>query len=95
VLGALDGLDLLLAPAAPFPAPLIAESDPLETTRELARYLSIFSFARVPALAVPVGFVAGLPVAMQLVGRHFDEATLLRAAHAYQQATDWHLRRPG
>lgn len=95
VLGALDGVDLLLAPAAPGPAPLIAESDPLETTRELARYLSIFGFARVPALAVPVGFTQGLPVAMQLVGRHFDEATLLRAAHAYQQATDWHLRRPG
>ena len=43
---------------------------------------------------MPVGFTGGLPVSMQLVGRHFDEATLLRAAHAYQQATDWHLRRP-
>ena len=45
-------------------------------------------------MVVPAGFVDGMPVAMQLLGRPFHEATLLRAAHAYQQATDWHLRRP-
>ena len=95
VLGALERVDLLIAPATPGPAPLLAESDPLHTTRHLAQYVSIFGFARVPSLAVPVGFTDGLPVSMQLVGRHFDEAMLLRAAHAYQQATDWHLRRPG
>ncbi len=97
LLGLLDGLDLLLAPATPVPAPILAESDPLKTTGILSRYISIFGFARVPALVVPIGFTAseGLPVAMQLVGRHFDEAMLLRAAHAYQQATDWHLRRAG
>ena len=43
---------------------------------------------------MPVGFVEGLPVAMQLIGRPFAEATLLCVTHAYQQATDWHLRRP-
>ena len=37
---------------------------------------------------------AGLPLAFQLVGRPFDEATVLRLGHAYQQATDWHTRRP-
>jgi Asp-tRNA(Asn)/Glu-tRNA(Gln) amidotransferase A subunit family amidase len=61
----------------------------------LARFLSIFALSRTPALVAPVGFSSGgLPLGMQLVGRPFEEAVLLRAAHAYQQETDWHLRRP-
>ena len=92
---ALAGLDLLLAPAAPIPAPLIAESDPLETTGVLARFISIFSLSRTPALVIPAGFSdQGLPLGMQLVGRPFEEKVLIRAAHAYQRETDWHLRRP-
>ena len=48
-----------------------------------------------PALTVPCGFDAeGLPIGIQLVGRHWAEGTLLAAAHAYQEATDWHRRRP-
>jgi aspartyl-tRNA(Asn)/glutamyl-tRNA(Gln) amidotransferase subunit A len=94
LLEALDEHDVLLAPACPFPAPLIAESDPLSMTGQLAHFISIWVLAGVPAIVVPVGFVDGLPVAMQLIGRPFAEATLLRVAHAYQQATDWHLRRP-
>jgi aspartyl-tRNA(Asn)/glutamyl-tRNA(Gln) amidotransferase subunit A len=47
-----------------------------------------------PALALPAGFSGGLPLGMQILGRPFDEATVLRAGHAYQQATDWHLRHP-
>lgn len=95
VIRALEGHDLLLAPAVPIPAPLIAESDPLETTGVLARFLSVFALSRTPALVAPVGFSGGgLPLGMQLIGRPFDEAVLLRAAHAYQRETDWHLRRP-
>jgi aspartyl-tRNA(Asn)/glutamyl-tRNA(Gln) amidotransferase subunit A len=46
-------------------------------------------------MSVPCGFDrGGLPVGLQLAGRAWDEATLLRVAHAYQQATDWHARRP-
>ena len=66
----------------------------------LAMYLEdVFTLpanlAGVPGLAFPVGFDgAGLPVGMQLMGRHFDEAGLLRVAHAYQGATDWHRQRP-
>lgn len=54
-----------------------------------------FDFTGQPALVVPCGFAAdGLPVSLQLVGRPFDEATVLKAGHCYQQATDWHRRRP-
>ena len=48
-----------------------------------------------PALAIPCGFSAsGLPLSMQIVGKPFDEATVLRVGDAYQQLTDWHLRMP-
>jgi len=47
-----------------------------------------------PSLELPNGYSDGLPLGMQLIGRPFDEATVLRAGHAYQQATDWHARRP-
>jgi aspartyl-tRNA(Asn)/glutamyl-tRNA(Gln) amidotransferase subunit A len=54
-----------------------------------------FSLAGIPALSIPCGFSAeGLPLAMQLAGRPFDEATVLRAGDAYQRVTDWHTRNP-
>jgi aspartyl-tRNA(Asn)/glutamyl-tRNA(Gln) amidotransferase subunit A len=94
VLDVLERHDALLAPGCPFPAPLISESEPVAMTGLLAHFSSIWTLAGTPAMVVPVGLVDGLPVAMQLIGRPFDEATLLRVAHAYQQVTDWHLRRP-
>jgi aspartyl-tRNA(Asn)/glutamyl-tRNA(Gln) amidotransferase subunit A len=94
VLEALRNHDVLLAPGCPFPAPLISESDPLPMTGRLAHFTSIWVLAGTPAMVVPAGFVDGMPVALQLIGRPFEEATLLRLAHAYQQTTDWHLRRP-
>jgi aspartyl-tRNA(Asn)/glutamyl-tRNA(Gln) amidotransferase subunit A len=54
-----------------------------------------FSLAGIPALVVPCGFSAsGLPLSLQIGGKPFDEATVLSVGHAYQQATDWHLRLP-
>jgi len=54
-----------------------------------------FSLSGIPALSVPCGFsTGGLPLALQIAGKPFDEATVLRAGAAYQQATDWHLRKP-
>jgi hypothetical protein len=52
------------------------------------------SLAGVPGLVAPCGFSEGLPVGLQLIGRPFDEATLLRAGDAYQRITDWHTHRP-
>lgn len=92
---ACDGQDLLLAPACAEEAPPIEGTDPLEATARLSRFTALFGFAGVPGLVMPCGFgSAGLPVAVQLVGRRWDEPMLLRAGRAYQQSTDWHLRRP-
>jgi aspartyl-tRNA(Asn)/glutamyl-tRNA(Gln) amidotransferase subunit A len=46
------------------------------------------------AVSLPCGFQNGLPIGLQVIGRPFDEATMLRAAHAYEQATEWHRRSP-
>jgi aspartyl-tRNA(Asn)/glutamyl-tRNA(Gln) amidotransferase subunit A len=93
---AFQQVDVIAAPVAPTTAFRIGEhgDDPL------AMYLEdIFTLpanlAGVPGLSFPVGFDSlGLPVGMQLMGPHFGEATLLQIGHTYQQATDWHLRKP-
>ncbi len=88
-------VDVVVMPVAPTTPFALGEKadDPLQM------YLSdIFTIpvnlAGLPGLALPCGFDRGLPIALQLVGRAFDEATLLRTGHAYQQATSWHLERP-
>jgi aspartyl-tRNA(Asn)/glutamyl-tRNA(Gln) amidotransferase subunit A len=59
------------------------------------RCASPWNLLRLPAIVVPCGFNHdGLPVSIQIVGRPFDDATMLRAARAYERATDWHRRRP-
>jgi Asp-tRNA(Asn)/Glu-tRNA(Gln) amidotransferase A subunit family amidase len=60
----------------------------------LIPFNSPWSLAGLPAVSVPCGFVDGLPVGLALIGRRFAEETILRAAHAFQQATEWHERRP-
>jgi aspartyl-tRNA(Asn)/glutamyl-tRNA(Gln) amidotransferase subunit A len=60
----------------------------------LIPFNSPWSLAGLPAASVPCGFVDGLPVGLALVGRRYAETAVLRAAHAFQQATDWHERRP-
>jgi aspartyl-tRNA(Asn)/glutamyl-tRNA(Gln) amidotransferase subunit A len=52
------------------------------------------NIAGIPALTLPAGFVGGLPVGMQLMGRALSEETLLRIGHAFQQATQWHQQAP-
>lgn len=67
----------------------------LSVTLSLIRLTNPLNLLGVPAISVPCGFTPdGLPFGLQLIGRWWDEATVLRAGHAYQQATDWHTRRP-
>ena len=86
--------DVLLAPTCGMPAPVIEESEGVATTRLLTRFTYPFSLAEVPVLNVPCGFTNNMPVGMQLVAPHWEEALLLRMAWAYQQVTDWHVQRP-
>ena len=93
--------DLLMAPSTPITAPGIGQAAVRvgEETEAapvlLSRLTRPFNICGLPAVSVPCGFSAsGMPMGMQIVGRAFDEAGVLRAAHAYQQATEWHSRRP-
>ncbi|MGH6903722.1 MAG: amidase family protein, partial [Geminicoccaceae bacterium] len=91
---ALAGLDAVVMPTAPVPATAIAGSPP-EHAMLRPRNTMPFNVLGLPALSVPCGFTAGgLPIGLQVVGRAFDEAGILRIAQAYEQATDWHRRRP-
>jgi aspartyl-tRNA(Asn)/glutamyl-tRNA(Gln) amidotransferase subunit A len=89
-----DRFDLLAVPTTPVPAPPLDDDD-LRTTLTLGRFTGAFNLTGLPAISVPCGFTSGgLPIGLQLVGRWWEEATVLRVAHAYQQATDWHTRTP-
>ncbi|MFO1082062.1 MAG: amidase [Reyranellaceae bacterium] len=92
-------LDLLLLPvmgvAAPTVAGLAAGGRTPQTTAARLRYTAPLDMSGQPSLTLPGGMTAdGVPVGFQIVGRAFDEAAILAAGHAFQQATDWHLRRP-
>jgi aspartyl-tRNA(Asn)/glutamyl-tRNA(Gln) amidotransferase subunit A len=94
-------VDVVLAPAIPEPAPALAAvtAGPAdEIVRRMGRFSRLtrpFNVLGLPVVSVPCGFVAdGRPLGLQIAGRPFDEATILRLAHAYEQATDWHRRRP-
>ena len=89
-----EGIDVVLTPTASIPAPGADVPDMIETTRLMTRLTYAWTLAGVPAVSVPCGFTrAGLPIGVQLAGGAWQEALLLRAAHAYQSVTDWHERR--
>jgi aspartyl-tRNA(Asn)/glutamyl-tRNA(Gln) amidotransferase subunit A len=99
--GALARRDVLLAPSTPIVAPAVDTREvalgdgPSDVRAALIRFTRPFNLSGHPACALPCGFTAaGLPAGMQLVGRPFDEATVLRAADAFQRLTDFHARRP-
>ncbi len=100
-LAAVAGVDAVIAPVAPVAAPTLAESDVGNSPdaeaviQRLTRFTRPINYLGLPSLAIPSGFTkSGLPVGMQLIGRSFDEAILLRIGAAFQRATDFHERVP-
>jgi len=92
-------IDLLLVPVHPFGNPSAGQLDEVfkrpNGIDDVLRFTAPFDMSGSPSITVPGGFnPKGLPVGFQLVGRHLDEPLLVRAAHAYQGATDWHRRHP-
>ena len=94
-------VDVLVAPTIPEPAPALAEAKSGTTddvVRRMGRFSRLtrpFNALGLPVLSVPCGFsAAGLPVGLQIVGCPFDESTILRLGHAYEQAAGWTGRRP-
>ena len=92
---AFERYDALVTPASPTPAFRLGE----RTDNPLAMYLSDVctipaNIAGLPAISVPCGFVNNLPVGLQVIGKRFDEPTVLHVAHAYEQATNWSDRNP-
>lgn len=87
--------DVIVGPTTPTPAFKIGENiaDPL--TMYANDILTIpVNLAGVPAISVPCGFDKGLPLGLQIIGRHFDESTVYKVAHAFEQATEFHKQRP-
>ncbi|MGH7895478.1 MAG: amidase [Candidatus Binatia bacterium] len=98
----LEEVDLLALPTCPIGAPPIGADVTDVGSVEMQTFFAMvlrtvpFNVAHLPALTVPCGFTRErMPIGLQLAGRPFDEATVLRAGHAYEQATEWHTRRPG
>ena len=97
----LEDVDLLAGPTEPVTAPpilqqqVLAGEQEIGTVAALTQYTRPYNITGFPAISVPCGFsYEGMPIGLQLAGRPFDEETVLRAAHAYEQSTDWHDRRP-
>jgi aspartyl-tRNA(Asn)/glutamyl-tRNA(Gln) amidotransferase subunit A len=100
-IAATAGVDAVLAPVAPVAAPTLAECDvgngpgAEAVIQRLTRFTRPINYLGLPSLSIPSGFTkSGLPVGMQLIGRSFDEATLLGIGAAFQRATDFHDKVP-
>ena len=102
ILDALNRVDVLVMPTSSIPASLIPDHAGIGSKQEVLdgyagrrSFTSPFNLASVPALSVPCGFTgSNLPIGLQIAGRPFEEQTLFNAAYAYEQANDWHQRRP-
>jgi len=94
-----EDIDLLVVPSQGFASPTVATMATLGETpdliSDLLRPTSPFDMSGSPTITLPCGFTGrGTPVGFQFVSRHMEEGLLLRAGHAFQQATDWHHRHP-
>jgi aspartyl-tRNA(Asn)/glutamyl-tRNA(Gln) amidotransferase subunit A len=100
-LAAVEGTDAVIAPVAPMPAVTIAESDVGNSLdaeaviQRITRFTRPINYLGLPSLSIPSGFTkSGLPVGMQIIGRSFDEAMLVRIGAAFQRVTDYHQKVP-
>jgi aspartyl-tRNA(Asn)/glutamyl-tRNA(Gln) amidotransferase subunit A len=101
-MNAFEQVDVFICPTLPFVAtPVGATTVVIEDGQEedmlsaIMQYTGVPSLTGLPSLSVPCGFSPeGLPIGMQIIGRPFDEATVLRVGHAYQEMTDWHRKEP-
>ena len=99
---ALKKVDVLVLPTSPSAAPMIPERSGVVSKEEaegrihgVRSFTGPFNLAGVPALSIPCGFTSDkLPVSLQIAGRPFDEGTVMKVAHAYEQSTSWHTERP-
>ena len=107
VLEALEGVDVIVLPTSPTVAPLLPDEAGIKSQEDarsriagVRNFTGAFNAAGVPALSIPCGFSSpsesggNLPLSLQIVGKPMADGLLMRVAHAYQQVTDWHLRRP-
>ncbi len=92
---AFKDVDVLITPTMPYPAFRLGEKidDPLSLYLADVDTVPI-NLAGVPSISVPCGFSGGLPIGMQIIGKHFDEAAILRTAYTFEENTDFHTKRP-
>ncbi len=94
ILAALAPFDAIVTPTSPIPATPIDDT-PRHHGALRHRNTIPFNLTGLPAVSIPCGFTeAGLPIGLQIVGKAFDEAGILKLARAYERATDWRARRP-
>ena len=94
-MAAFESVDVVASPTTPGPAFGIGTlTDDAIRMYQQDAFTIPASLAGLPAMSIPCGAADDLPLGLQLIGRHFDEATLLGLAHGYQQATDWHQQHP-
>lgn len=98
----LKEVDVVVLPTSPTAAPKIPDGPGIKSQEDansrmagIRSFTGPFNLAGVPAISVPCGFTSdNMPISLQIVGRPFEDATVMRVAHAYEQATAWHTRRP-
>lgn len=90
-----EKFDVIIGPTTPTPAFKVGEKNADPLTMYANDILTIpVNLAGVPGISIPCGFTEGLPLGLQIIGKHFDEATIYRVAHAYEQATSFHKETP-